>query len=797
MFVALSLTGCARSSTAIPLTHWTLDSEGTKSDVVMPTHLNDRVPSHSSVFTLHTDVDVPAAIRGRDLAVWIPYFQGVVSLSVDGSDAITIDPDLVEIYSTRGPHLWRIPHERTNRSTLALDLTVQNKWTSSSYFDTVPELRVFGQANPLATAIAFLNNAGAAIACVALVQVSATYLAVFLTDRSRRTYFWLAMQGLTAAYYSLHNVGWAQLFTRGYDSAFVSIMVAAAALSSVYFTHALFGLPPPSRFFKWLAATDLLLVCVAPGPFHAQLLGARAAIISIIIVVVYQVTVLIRLMRIKPRPDGALILVAAWLFLGVTAWTDLGAWFSLGEPLYGIRLAGIGLSVFAMLQSLILSRSHTLSLRHADDLNVELAGRVNLLETTQQEITVLNDELRRQITDRSRQLFAALALVGKKTDLMPALNPGEIVQDRYRIVRELGAGGMGSVYEVTRITDDRRLALKVTLGLDSVALARLAREAQIASQVTHPNVVTMFDVDVSALGFLFVVMEYVDGTSLAEQKKRYGDRRWGLEVLRQIAEGLAALHAIGIVHRDLKPANVLLAAEGMNDAPRVKISDFGISRIREAGDRPTRISAVPPSMNVQTVSAHVNANPPPPDAALRDQIITREIPAMSVSSPSSIPPAPLSEPPVTDPTQMLAATTNPELPLIPSVPSISLSRSGSSSLRVFGAASSSTLTQAGHVIGTPTYMAPELTLADAELTPAADMFSLGVLAFEILAKKYPFREPPALARLKLKEVGVATKIQSIFPDLPKPAADLIDACLSLDPVTRPSARVFADGLSSS
>jgi serine/threonine-protein kinase len=210
----------------------------------------------------------------------------------------------------------------------------------------------------------------------------------------------------------------------------------------------------------------------------------------------------------------------------------------------------------------------------------ELAARVALLESKNREIGVLNDELRRQVTDRSRQLAAALQRIGAVPAREHRLEPGQTIDDRYVVVRELGSGGMGTVYEVTRTSDGRHLAMKImTTAQSGDALARLAREAEIAGKMSHPNLVSIVDVDVSRAGALYIVMELVEGQPLREARSRRGDVPWVLAVLRQIATGLAALHGGGIIHRDLKPANVLLT--GDEGAPIAKIADFGIARLAE------------------------------------------------------------------------------------------------------------------------------------------------------------------------------------------------------------------------
>jgi len=131
------------------------------------------------------------------------------------------------------------------------------------------------------------------------------------------------------------------------------------------------------------------------------------------------------------------------------------------------------------------------------------------------------------------------------------------------------------VYEVERLADRKRLAIKTVRGKTGAkALARLAREAQVAAEQSHPNLLNVIDVGVSD-GGLFLVMPLVEGGSLEQQRVRFGDATWATPLLAQIAAGLAALHARGILHRDLKPGNVLLDG----DVPR--IADFGLASLAE------------------------------------------------------------------------------------------------------------------------------------------------------------------------------------------------------------------------
>lgn len=149
---------------------------------------------------------------------------------------------------------------------------------------------------------------------------------------------------------------------------------------------------------------------------------------------------------------------------------------------------------------------------------------------------------------------------------------------RYRIIRPLGAGGMGVVYLAEHRLMQRTVALKVInseLVDDSQAVERFRQEVRAAAQLAHPNIVTAYDAD-QAADLHFLVMEYVEGVSLA----RWVEKKGPLSVLhactfiRQAAQGLQDAAAQGMVHRDLKPQNLMLTRKG-----QVKILDFGLARL--------------------------------------------------------------------------------------------------------------------------------------------------------------------------------------------------------------------------
>ncbi len=160
------------------------------------------------------------------------------------------------------------------------------------------------------------------------------------------------------------------------------------------------------------------------------------------------------------------------------------------------------------------------------------------------------------------------------------LTVGHILDGRYRIDGFLAAGGMGEVYRGTQLSVDRPVAIKV-IGTDRTtdhaALQRFSREARAISALQHPNIVNLIDFGDDA-GTIYLVMELVEGVALTERMRTGSNPRLAVDVLRQVASGLAEAHAAGLVHRDLKPDNLLVGrlASGQE---QLKIVDFGIAKV--------------------------------------------------------------------------------------------------------------------------------------------------------------------------------------------------------------------------
>lgn len=254
--------------------------------------------------------------------------------------------------------------------------------------------------------------------------------------------------------------------------------------------------------------------------------------------------------------------------------------------------------------------------------------------------------------------------------------------DRYVLGDEVGVGGMSRVH----VALDERLGRRVAIKLhDSNAVAtadpagreRFLREGRTTAGFSHRNAVTVFDAGEDA-GELYIVMEFVDGPSLAERLAQNGPLPVDemVRISREVLLALAAAHAAGIVHRDVKPANILLGADG--DA---KLADFGIAkRFDDLG---------------------------------------------------------------------------------------------------------ASVTSTGMVIGTPHYLAPEQALGHAA-TPATDVYSMGVVMFEMLTGQRPFDTAPLVADADGSQQSTALRLRTLRPGAPAALAAVVASALATQPVERPA-----------
>jgi len=253
-----------------------------------------------------------------------------------------------------------------------------------------------------------------------------------------------------------------------------------------------------------------------------------------------------------------------------------------------------------------------------------------------------------------------------------ALQPGHVLAGRYEILELLGQGGMGAVYKARDREVDREVALKVIrpeLAGHPDVLRRFKQELILARQVTHKNVIRIFDLG-EAEGAKFISMEYIDGRDLKSIRAERGkfQPEEAAEIIEQVCRALDAAHAEGVIHRDLKPQNIMVDKHG-----RVAVMDFGIAR-------------------------------------------SRELPG---------------------------------------------------------------LTQTGVLVGTPEYMSPEQAKGE-EVDSRSDLFSLGIILYELLTGKSPYEATTSVATLLKRTQERAVPPVKLDPAVPQYLSDVVVKCLEID-----------------
>ena len=256
------------------------------------------------------------------------------------------------------------------------------------------------------------------------------------------------------------------------------------------------------------------------------------------------------------------------------------------------------------------------------------------------------------------------------------LQPGVVFGGRYEIIRVLGQGGMGAVYQARDRELDRLIALKVIrpeLATDPAILQRFKQELILARNITHKNVVRIYDLG-EAEGIRFITMEYVDGEDLRTMLRRHGkfSSAEAIPMVEQVCRALDAAHAEGVIHRDLKPQNIMRDKQG-----RIVVMDFGLAR--------------------------------------------------------------------------------------------SLGDSG--------------MTQTGAIVGTMEYMSPEQALG-MPIDQRSDIFSVGLIFYELLTGKAPYQADTAIASLMKRTREVAKPASDIDVSVPRSLSAIVSRCLEREPSNR-------------
>jgi serine/threonine-protein kinase len=174
---------------------------------------------------------------------------------------------------------------------------------------------------------------------------------------------------------------------------------------------------------------------------------------------------------------------------------------------------------------------------------------------------------------------------------------GQVLDQRYQILRKLGEGGMSYVYQAQEIGTGRQVAVKILiprLSRDPASVERLRREATIATRLNHPNVCPILRLGETPERLLYLVMPFLEGEPLSEHETRRGPFPVadGIALLVQVCHGLGHAHDLQIIHRDLKPENVMLVPDQEKPTGfRAVVMDFGLAKERRAGPDVVKLTA--------------------------------------------------------------------------------------------------------------------------------------------------------------------------------------------------------------
>jgi serine/threonine-protein kinase len=515
------------------LSTWTLHVDGTqRGAVVLPQNLFEHMLFRVVDYSLETAIDKHAG----PLTLNINCFHAPLALDVDGVR-------VADLGDAGGTHQFVIPAAADRQQ---LVLRARHDMQSMAGFGVAPYVT---QGPATRSVVGTINRWVATVGLVMAALFTVLFGMMFALDRRRREYLAWVISTLGSTGMLLYMLGVlpnATLPAR-HEPFLVTLFVAVTIMPFDYILRQSLGMPRHSRV--WRLVISLTVVCGAAVSIVPQAgLVLALATTAYPAFFIYAIVTCIRRGRGEYAADARILL--AWATTALVLSIVETYWrFTQTNLLGGVHGPAFNVLIVTIAQIAIIARQDT--------------ARRRTLEHTA-------EELRRQIAQRSKDLAETLAKLASDHDMLAV---GRVLDGRYRIVRTLGAGGMGTVYEGVRVSDAKRVALKTLRGnFDAKHMARLAREGQLAADVDHPNIVPVIDIAI-ADGLLFLVMDLIDGRGLDDEKARFGDPRWATPILAQIARGLAALHARGIIHRDLKPSNILFAA-GV-----ARISDFGISTL--------------------------------------------------------------------------------------------------------------------------------------------------------------------------------------------------------------------------
>ena len=370
---------------------------------------------------------------------------------------------------------------------------------------------------------------------------------------------------------------------------------------------------------------------------------------------------------------------------------------------------------------------------------------------------------------------------------------GEILDDKYRLEHLLGHGGMGAVYLATHLGTERYVALKLIspqFMRNKEFVERFKREARAAGRLRHPNVVDVTDFGFASLKsgeVAYLVMEYLDGCTLGDvlSEEKQLPLEWVADILDQVCSAVHEAHQQGIVHRDLKPDNIWLEPNRLGSY-RVKVLDFGIAKLGEATapvpeDDPgaTIIDDAVPSIT----NAHLET-----DTLLKSTGDESNTLAYSMKADGESVGTMLKSP-LTNPHAHHDAAED-DGTLLFDQPT---QAAGRHTAYIDTTPQGSALTRIGAIMGTPLYMSPE-QCTGGKVDTRSDIYSLGVIAYQMLAGEPPFSGNTSAVIRAHRELS-PDDLHQRAAKIPKRVAAIVMSALAKNPADRPqSAFAFASAL---
>src|SRR5258705_2414326 len=379
---------------------------------------------------------------------------------------------------------------------------------------------------------------------------------------------------------------------------------------------------------------------------------------------------------------------------------------------------------------------------------------------------------------------------------------GQVLDDKYHLEKLLGQGGMGAVFLAPHLGSERYVAIKLIAPQfmrNEEFVERFKREARAAGRLRHPNVV-----DVTDFGFAsvrngqvaYLVMEYLDGCTLGDvlSEEKTLPLEWVVDILEQVCSAVHEAHQQGIVHRDLKPDNIWLEPNRLGGY-RVKVLDFGIAKLAEVNapdagednsDEPVPAETLNAHVAVANAAALETATLLLPTVRAEESLSAEEnetkLFAAQTAHPKSAQPTeafvPRSDPADDDGTLLFEQGTH---------------LGGSHTAHIETSPQGSALTRVGAIMGTPLYMSPE-QCAGGHLDARSDVYSLGVIAYQMLAGDPPFSGNTSTVMRAHRENSPASLREKSHKGR-KRAAQVVMSALEKDPADRPqTAAAFASAL---